>query len=398
MADYLTKRGANVAPSYATTGDLPASTQAGDLVFVAGQLGIAVDASTFKTCDKTDVATWSQTGTLTYTVFNPEGASGNDFGYTLDTNNTYWISGNWNRASSGTGVVYLHKVSDGTVYRTTTNPNSNASDAFAGYENAISDTYFAVGAPGYNGWAGRCYVYNISTGALVYTITGSAGNQLGLAMEMTDTHLIVDAWGANEARVYTLSNGALAYTKTVTSGYLQVGINDTHFIVGEENANEAKVYSLSDGSLVYTKTESSSVDYGRNVAMNSTHFAVADPTFDSNKGAVYVYAISDGSLVASLHNTSGLTLTTSSYFGGQLGRSGLKMSENYIAVGSGTNTEKVWIFKTEDSGATWTLDYELSAPATGGRFCQVTVGQNVFIASGYKYNSASSDGTVYVYK
>ena len=368
------------------------------MYFNTGDLALYIYDGEWKKVTQSQIATWSQTGTLTYTVFNPEGASGNDFGYTLDTNNTYWISGNWNRASSGTGVVYLHKVSDGTVYRTTTNPNSNASDAFAGYENAISDTYFAVGAPGYNSWAGRCYVYNISTGALVYTITGSAGNQLGLAMEMTDTHLIVDAWGANEARVYTLSNGALAYTKTVTSGYLQVGINDTHFIVGEENANEAKVYSLSDGSLVYTKTESSSVDYGRNVAMNSTHFAVADPTFDSNKGAVYVYAISDGSLVASLHNTSGLTLTTSSYFGGQLGRSGLKMSENYIAVGSGTNTEKVWIFKTEDSGATWTLDYELSAPATGGRFCQVTVGQNVFIASGYKYNSASSDGTVYVYK
>ena len=55
MANYLAKRGANVAPSYASTGDLPASTQAGDLVFVGGQLGIAVDASTFNTCDKTDI-------------------------------------------------------------------------------------------------------------------------------------------------------------------------------------------------------------------------------------------------------------------------------------------------------------------------------------------------------
>jgi len=57
MADYLSKRGANVAPSYASVGDLPASTEVGDLVFVDGQLGIAVDASTFKTCDKTDIAT-----------------------------------------------------------------------------------------------------------------------------------------------------------------------------------------------------------------------------------------------------------------------------------------------------------------------------------------------------
>ena len=56
MADYLSKRGANIAPSYAAIADLPASTQAGDLVFVGGQLGIAVDASTFNTCDKTDIS------------------------------------------------------------------------------------------------------------------------------------------------------------------------------------------------------------------------------------------------------------------------------------------------------------------------------------------------------
>ena len=37
MADYLSKRGANIAPSYATTGDLPTSTEVGDLVFVGGQ-------------------------------------------------------------------------------------------------------------------------------------------------------------------------------------------------------------------------------------------------------------------------------------------------------------------------------------------------------------------------
>ena len=55
MANYISKRGANVAPSYATTDDLPASTEVGDLVFVGGQLGIAVSASGYETCDKTDI-------------------------------------------------------------------------------------------------------------------------------------------------------------------------------------------------------------------------------------------------------------------------------------------------------------------------------------------------------
>ena len=57
MANYISKRGANVAPSYATTDDLPASTEVGDLVFVGGQLGIAVSASGYQTCDRTDVST-----------------------------------------------------------------------------------------------------------------------------------------------------------------------------------------------------------------------------------------------------------------------------------------------------------------------------------------------------
>lgn len=68
MANYISKRGANVAPSYATTDDLPASTEVGDLVFVGGQLGIAVSASSYQTCDKTDITIWKQAGeTYCYT-------------------------------------------------------------------------------------------------------------------------------------------------------------------------------------------------------------------------------------------------------------------------------------------------------------------------------------------
>jgi len=68
MANYISKRGANVAPSYASTDDLPDSTEVGDLVFVGGQLGIAVSASGYQTCDKTDITIWKQAGeTYCYT-------------------------------------------------------------------------------------------------------------------------------------------------------------------------------------------------------------------------------------------------------------------------------------------------------------------------------------------
>jgi hypothetical protein len=74
MANYISKRGANVAPSYATTGDLPASTEVGDLVFVGGQLGIAVSASGYQTCDKTDIRSYpilATTNAITAGGFSP---------------------------------------------------------------------------------------------------------------------------------------------------------------------------------------------------------------------------------------------------------------------------------------------------------------------------------------
>ena len=75
MANYLSKRGANVAPSYAAIADLPASTQAGDLVFVGGQLGIAVNASTFNTCDKTDIVLYKFQGDTGGYIYGGQGSS-----------------------------------------------------------------------------------------------------------------------------------------------------------------------------------------------------------------------------------------------------------------------------------------------------------------------------------
>ena len=108
MAYYLAKRCANSSPSYATIGDLPTSTQAGDLVFVGGQLGIAVDASTFDTCNNTDITItydWANTAQQAK-VQASDGAAGDYFGYETDISGDTMICGAYAHYSSR-GAVYV---------------------------------------------------------------------------------------------------------------------------------------------------------------------------------------------------------------------------------------------------------------------------------------------------
>ena len=107
MADYLAKRGANIAPSYAAIADLPASTQAGDLVFVGGQLGIAVDASTFNTCDKTDISTGFNWASATQQAkMQASDVDGALLGHSIGIHNDTIVAGA-RRLNSFTGAAYI---------------------------------------------------------------------------------------------------------------------------------------------------------------------------------------------------------------------------------------------------------------------------------------------------
>ena len=109
MANYISKRGANVAPSYATADDLPTSTEVGDLVFVGGQLGIAVSASGYQNCDKTVIRS-----------------------YPIFAITDYVTAAGWNLGASYVGINTVHKVSVASEGNATTGTNLNR-NRFSGH-------------------------------------------------------------------------------------------------------------------------------------------------------------------------------------------------------------------------------------------------------------------------
>ena len=151
MANYISKRGANVAPSYATTDDLPASTEVGDLVFVGGQLGIAVSASGYQTCDKTDVVfPFDWTATTQQAKVQASDPQANDYlGYSVGISGDTMVAGAIyeDTGASAAGAAYVF-IRSGTSW--SQQAKLQASDAqmndYFGSSVAIDGDTLVVGA------------------------------------------------------------------------------------------------------------------------------------------------------------------------------------------------------------------------------------------------------------
>ena len=325
---------------------------------------------------------------------------------------------------SGSGVAYIYDLSDGSIAHTLNNPNAYTypngyNNDYFGESVGISGDYVIVGAgreddntggvSGNNGNdSGKAYIFKVSDGSLVYTFdnpnsygTGS-NDYFGNYVAISSTHAIVGARtedGASvenqgAAYIYDLSDGSLAYTLTNPNSYGTgdrdyfggaVAISDTHAIVGAWNedsaagvntswgddAGAAYIYDLSDGSLAYTLTNPNTYDtsagdtFGWSVAINDTHAIVGarseDDADGDNSGTVYIYDLSDGSLVSTLSNPNAYGTSASDRFGTYVG-----ISDNRVIVGAyweddanGTNSGKAYIFNASEAAPVssgWSVD------------------------------------------
>ena len=309
----------------------------------------------------------------------------------------------------GSGVAYIYDLSDGSIAHTLNNPNAYTypngyNNDYFGESVGIAGDYVIVGASreddntggdsGNTGnESGKAYIFKVSDGSLVYTfdnrnVYGTGSNDyFGGNVAISSTHAIVssrteDGAGVENqgaAYIYDLSDGSLAYTLTNPNSYGTgdrdyfggaVAISDTHAIVGAwnedsaagvntiygDNAGVAYIYDLSDGSLAYTLTNPNSYGtsagdtFGWSVAMNDTHAIVSaraeDDADGDNSGAVYIYDLSDGSLVSTLSNPNAYGTSADDRFGAYVG-----ISDNRVIVGAyweddanGTNSGKAYIF------------------------------------------------------
>lgn len=254
-------------------------------------------------------------GSLIHTLSNPNAYSseyGDGFGFSVAIDGGYAIVGAYLEESStsaaDSGAAYIFNASTGTLVHTLSNPTAAVREYF-GYWVEISGNYAAVTAPFYtnsttsnpNFRSGRVYVYNVTTGNLVYTLDNpnayntAIGDLLGYlgGVRMTDKYLAVSAYAEDDAG--GLQSGA---------GY---------------------VFDLSNGSLLRTFTNPNNYgttandQFGWYIALDGDHVvfsaAYEDDTSHSTAGIAYLFNISSGQLVATITNPNAFGTTNADAFG-----------------------------------------------------------------------------------
>ena len=279
------------------------------------------------------------TGALLFTLINPVGTSGASyFGYSVGICEQFAIVGS---RLSGYNKAYIYNPSTGALLFTLTNPDPDSSGGqdYFGDTVAITNGYAIVGAWYENNTEGKAYIFSTSTGNLLHTLTrsGDSGSinsnpYFGKVVDISPTYSIVGAYntdisgngGAGRAYVFNNSTGALVHTVVNPTTYSDqsqdwfgktVAINDTHFIVGasqEDTATVSKsgaayIFNTVAGTLNRTLVNPTPVAndfFGMGVAVHGDLVAVSAPGETNGSGiktgAVYIYRISDGTLEATL--------------------------------------------------------------------------------------------------
>jgi hypothetical protein len=111
---------------------------------------------------------------------NPQNGLTNDeqFGYSVDCDNTLWTVGAPGY-DSGRGQVRVFQILSGSATQIgNALDGENIGDDF-GWSVAISGSYFAVGAPGYDNGRGKVYLYNIDSQSNITLVHEFIGENIG---------------------------------------------------------------------------------------------------------------------------------------------------------------------------------------------------------------------------
>ena len=383
---------------------------------------------------------------------NPYSTSAVDyFGWSVSVSGNYAIVGAQQEDDAGglnSGKAYIYNVTTGALIYTLDNPNP-ASNASFGYSVAVSGDYAIVSAyraPDAGGTdSGKAYIYNVTTGSLVHTLNNpsaygtSAGDQFGTSVSVSGDYAIVGAQfeddgntSSGKAYIYNVTTGGLLYTLNNPNAYgtsaddrygYSVAISSDYAIVGvplEEDAGgtlsgKAYVYNLTTGALVHTLNNpnaygTSATDFfGYSVAISSDYAIVGsrleDDAGSTDSGKVYIYNVTTGALVYTLDNPNGNN--TSAGSGDEFGYS-VSISGNYVIVGAkseddagGTDSGKAYIFDVTTGALVYTLDN----PSAYGTSAGDQFGYSVSISDNYAIVSANEEddagggasGKAYIY-
>ncbi len=311
------------------------------------------------------------TGALVWTLNHPNsyGSGTNDqFGWSVGISGNYAIVG-----AFGEATAHIFNVTTGALVQTLTNPSAYSTVAGDNFVRAvaISGNYAIVSASDEDDAgglsSGKAYIFNVSTGALVWTLNNpnyfgtSDNDQFGYSVAISGNYAIVgalgeDAGGSNVgAYVFNVTTGALVYGLSNSIFPASVDISDTYAMVG------AKIYSVSTGALLWTlnnpnsNTTDTNDEFGSSVAISGNYAIVGayqeDDAGGGNSGVAYIFNARTGQLVWTLNNPNAYSTSLNDNFGYSVSLSG-----NYAIVSAyqeddagGTGSGKAYIYKLTDA-------------------------------------------------
>jgi outer membrane protein assembly factor BamB len=369
------------------------------------------------------------TGALVHTLNNPNAYStglNDNFGFSVGISGNYAIVGAFNEDdASGTtsGKVYIYNVTTGALLWTLNNPTaySTGADDNFGYSVAISGNYAIVGA-GYEDdesgtTSGKVYIYNVTTGALLYTLNNpnaygtGAGDYFGQPLAISGNYVIVSAY--NEDDISGIGLGK-AYIFNVNKNYTY---NNPIVIGGYEKLVDANIYQTSYAPYVNplkfvlgnpnAYSTGASDGFGQSVAISGNYAIVGagyeDDASGASSGKAYIYNVTTGALLWTLNNPNDYSTGSYDYFGSSVG-----ISSNYAIVGAwgeddpgGVDSGKAYIYNVTTGQLIWTLTnpnaYSTSADDEFGASVAIS-GNYAIVGAGYEDDiTGTVSGKAYIY-
>jgi hypothetical protein len=298
------------------------------------------------------------TGALLHTLDNPSPGSLGGFteeewfGHAVAISNTRAIVGAYYGGGDYRGRAYIYDTATGALLFTLSNSATTYSSLF-GYSVAISDSYAIVGAYSFNESvssndfsSGRAYIYNATTGALLFTLINptSVGtrrlDRFGYSVAISDSYVAVAAVGERSVSPsYSLSGAVYIFSPT-TGALLRTISNPNPVGLAITDVFGSSV-AISGSRLIV----GAAVDFGGPGGLVSGAEGDASDPFNRS-GKAYIFDISTGSLLHTLDNPNAFGTADNDFFG-----ESVAISNSYAAVGTqyeddagGTSSGKVYLF------------------------------------------------------
>ncbi len=311
------------------------------------------------------------TGTLVHTLDNPNASLNDYFGNSVAIDGNYAIVGAYLEGGAGepsdSGKAYIFNVTTGALVHTLDNPgasNSGFDDNF-GISVGISGNYAIVGAYLEQGQVGKAYVFNVTTGSLLYTFDhprAASWSRFGGKVIVSDNYAVVATESDNPlvlnyVFVYNLVAGnPIAELELPNDQYPTIAISDGRLIIGIKDvavggltqAGQVKIFDI-DG-LTVTPTDISSPtftlnnpnaiatsdgdNFGYSVAMDGNYAIVSayneDDAGGTSSGKAYLYKTTygewtDTTLLNTLDNPNDYGTSANDLFGYSVAISGNNM-------------------------------------------------------------------------